>query len=93
MYERLPDAQDAPLASSLLSDSGLGREEPVELALGASPHTTLRVMRKHLDTVSVVWEEILLLPPSLGGRLTDRNSREQQEDEVVSGAIDCQLTR
>lgn len=36
--------------------------------------------------------EILLSLPSFGGRLTDRNSREQQGDEVVSGAIDCQLT-
>lgn len=49
-------------------------------------------MRKSLDTVSVVWEKILLRPPSLGGRLTDRKSEEQQEDEVVSSTIDCQLT-
>lgn len=44
----------------------------------ASPQTTLWVMRKHLDTVFVVWGEILLSLPSFGGRLTDRNSWEQQ---------------
>lgn len=57
-----------------------------------SPQTTFRVMRKHLDAVSVVCEKILLRPPSLGGRLTDRKSEEQQADEVVSSTIDCQLT-
>lgn len=49
-------------------------------------------MRKYLDTVSVVREKILLRPPSLGGRLTDRKSEEQQADKVVSSTIDCQLT-
>lgn len=49
-------------------------------------------MRKYLGTVSVVWEKILLRPPSLGGSLTDRKSEEQQADEVVSSTIDCQLT-
>lgn len=53
---------------------------------------TFQVMRKHQDTVSVVWEKILLRPPSLCGRLTDRKSEEQQADEVVSSTIDCQLT-
>lgn len=57
-----------------------------------SPHATFWVMRKYLDTVSVVWEKILLRPPSLGGRLTDRKSEEQQADELVSSTIDCQLT-
>lgn len=49
-------------------------------------------MRKYLDAVSVVWERILLRPPSLGGSLTDSRSEEQQADEVVSSTIDCQLT-
>lgn len=49
-------------------------------------------MRKYLDTVSVIWEKILLHPPSLGGKLTDRKSEEQQADEVVSSTSDCQLT-
>ena len=49
-------------------------------------------MRKYLDTVSVVVEGILLRPPSLGGRLTDSKSEEQQADEVVSSTIDCRLT-
>lgn len=46
----------------------------------------------YLDTVSVVWEKILFRSPSLGGRLTDRKSEEQQADGVVSSTIDCQLT-
>lgn len=50
--------------------------------LYTSPHATFQVMRKYLDTVSVVWERILLRPPSLGGRLTDRKSEEQQADEL-----------
>lgn len=37
-------------------------------------------------------KEIPLCPPSLGGSLTDRGSEEQQEDEVMSGTIDCQPT-
>lgn len=49
-------------------------------------------MRKYLEAVSVVWERILPSPLSLGGRLTDRKSEEQREDEVVSSTIDCQLT-
>lgn len=57
-----------------------------------SPQATSQVMRKYLGTVSVVWERILLRPPSLGGRLTDSESEEQQAGEVVSRTIDCQLT-
>lgn len=49
-------------------------------------------MRRYLDTVSVVWEKILLRPLSLDVSLTDRKSEEQQTDEVVSSTIDCQLT-
>lgn len=59
------------------------------------PHLTsghLSGNEKYVDTVSVVWEKILLCPPSLGGRLTDRKSEEQHADEVVSSTIDCQLT-
>lgn len=58
----------------------------------SSPQATFQVMRKYLDTASVVWEKILLRPPSLGGRLTDRKSEEQQAAEVVSSTIDRQLT-
>lgn len=54
--------------------------------------STFQVMRKHLDTLSVIRVKILLCPPSLGGRLTDSKSKEQQEDQVVSSTIDCQLT-
>lgn len=56
------------------------------------PRPPFGVMRKYLDAASVVREKILLRPPSLGGRLTDRKSEEQQADEVVSSTIDCQLT-
>lgn len=59
----------------------------------ASPQTTLWVMRKHLDTVFVVWGEILLSLPSFGGRLTDRNSWEQQGGRGRERPIDCKLTR
>lgn len=89
--KRRLDVLNATPDSFLFSYSGL---ETRSRTWRSTPH--LRppwwVMRKHLDTVSVVWEEIPLSLPSLGGRLTDRNSREQQADEVVSGPIDCQLT-
>lgn len=49
-------------------------------------------MRKYLDTVSVIWDKILLHPPSIAGRLTDRKSEEQWADKVVSSTSDCQLT-
>lgn len=64
----------------------------LEVDLPSSPQATFQVMRKYLDTASVVWEKILLRPPSLGGRLTDRKSEEQQAAEVVSSTIDRQLT-
>lgn len=60
--------------------------------LHTSPQATFQVMRKYLDTESVVQEKILLHPLSPGGRLTDGESEEQQANEAVSSRIDCQLT-
>lgn len=43
-------------------------------------------------SLAVVGEKLLLRPPSLGGRLTDRKSEEQQADKAASATIDCRLT-